>query len=231
MRFKSILISVLLVSIHYSALASSESPILFCKEYLNYAWGYVHNGWLVDSGGNIRSYSLKFSDSLEAFSGNPSRANLDKMLSFSKPTGKKIPADSLKTMVALVQTASHGTMSYAPLCADAGIVMYSGIFFDSVHSRYQKVVCVQGGDQIGCNSSSAAKVIARWLISLDSLPLAGCFPPDSCWIPGSAVHADGIPKTISIHPQSGSLFYANGRKAPYVNRKFVVKKQSNLIVH
>jgi hypothetical protein len=231
MRFKSILISVLLVSIHHSALASSESPILFCKEYLNYAWGYFHNGWLIDSGGNIRSYSLKISDSLEALSGNPTRANLDKMLSFSKPTGKKIPADSLNTMVALLQEASYGTMSYAPRCADAGIVMYAGIFFDSANSRYQKVVCVQGGDQTGCNSSSSAKVIARWLISLDSLPLTGCFPMDSCWIPSSVVHAAGLPKTISVQPQSGNLFYADGKKAPRVSKKFIVKKHSNLIVH
>jgi hypothetical protein len=231
MRIKSILISVLLVSIHCSALAFSESPILFCKEFVNYAWGYIHNGWLVDSGGNIRSYSSKISDSLDQLSGNPSRANLDKMLSFSNPTGKKIPADSLKSMVALLQTASYGTMSYAMRCADAGKVMYSGIFFDSAHSRYQKVVCVQGGDQTGCNSSSAAKVIARWLISLDSLPFTACFPPDSCLIPSSVVRADGLPKTISVQPQSGNLFFANGKKAPRMSRKFVVKKQLNLIVH
>ena len=38
--------------------APGDQPVLFEYRYVNHAWGYSENGWLIDSKGNMKSYDL-----------------------------------------------------------------------------------------------------------------------------------------------------------------------------
>ena len=37
-------------------------PVLFEYHYINYAWGFQENGWLIDGDGNVQRYSMHLRD-------------------------------------------------------------------------------------------------------------------------------------------------------------------------
>ena len=38
--------------------APADQPVFFEYRYVNHAWGYAENGWLVDAEGEVRTYNL-----------------------------------------------------------------------------------------------------------------------------------------------------------------------------
>lgn len=231
MQSKSVGISIMMILLCLSLFAAPKSPVVFNKEYANYAWGYVHYGWLIDSAGNIRSYSFNQGDSMEVRLPYPSQTYLDKMFSLSTPTGKKIAADTMSAKTALLASAVQGLVTYAVMCADAGIMSYEGILYDSAHSRYQRIVCFEAGDQTACNSSLSAKLIAKWLVSLDSIPPNFCLPPDSCLNTTGIVNKACFPKTNAARLNAQSIYYVNGKKIAAAGKKPVLKTKAGLIQH
>jgi hypothetical protein len=179
---------------HSTIPLSDKPPVLFLNSVINYAWDYRHSGWLIDSSGAIRTYAFTKSDSVgyirqtDTF---PSKM-YDQLLSHSTLTTKKIPLDTLRSKMTLIESASSGILSLSGACADAGIYRYSAFLYDTYTSRPKEIICFQMGDEWICNSSSAAKKIARWLNSIDSVNLRLCAPPDSCLNFATSIIKDGV---------------------------------------
>jgi hypothetical protein len=167
------------------AVWEEKPPVLFLNSRINYAWGYVHEGWLIDSSGAIRNYNFTEADSIGYVRQTdtlPSKIyNKLKLLAKSTPTGKNISPDTLLSKWKLIKSESSGILSYSRVCADAGMYRYSAFLYDAHDSPQPKeVICFQMGDEWICNSAAAAKKIARWLNSIDTMDLRFCNPPDSC---------------------------------------------------
>jgi hypothetical protein len=163
-------------------LMSKKPQILFLCSSVNYAWGYQHQGWLIDSSGAIRNYNFSKGDSIGTVGQTdtlPAKI-YNQLLGKSVPTGRKIPIDTLLFMQTLIEPASKGFVSYSSRCYDAGIFRYSAIMPSIDNLQLKEIVCLQIGDMAACNSASAAKKIARWLNSIDTLDLKVCGSPDSC---------------------------------------------------
>ena len=207
-----------------SSAASNKPPVLFLRSYFNYAWGYVYNGWLIDSSGAIRKFNFTNSDSMYYGSNEMLPFVYNRLVSKSVITGKKVSEDTLLAMQALADSASKGIVNYIGMCADAGTFHYSAFVHKTLDSNYKDVVCYQSGDMTACNSSLAARAIARWLISLDSLPLSACTPPDSCLNPASGVTNSAPALVRSAHSSSLGVFYLNGKKAAGPARQIRVNK-------
>lgn len=171
------------VLICYLAQALCEKgAILFLCSRTNYAWGYTHEGWFIDSSGAIRDYSFTKSDSVRYVELNnnlPSRI-YDKILTKSVLIGKSVHIDTLLFMQDLIEPARNGIATFIGRCFDAGMIRYSAINYNVCDSCQKEVICYQAGDMGACNSAFAARRIARWLTSIDSLDLQFCAPPDSC---------------------------------------------------
>ena len=206
--------------------ASEKPPVLFLETHLNYAWGYMHYGWLIDASGAIRSFTFTYGDSMQYPNGTdtiPLRI-YNRILPKSIPTGKKVSTDTLLSMQTLIESASRGAIASGGACMDAGSIRYSAFMYDSFNSRYKELICYQVGDAWICNSAPAAKTIARWLISLDSLPIRLCTPPDSC-LNSTSISSHLNPLLLGkTRPPSSATFYLNGKKAYYRTRQITARK-------
>jgi hypothetical protein len=172
---------------------SEKGSILFLCSQTNYAWGYTHKGWFIDSSGAIRNYSFAQSDSIGYVWDTvalPSKM-FDKLLDKSTPTGKKVSLDTLLSKLTLIESASSGILSRSAVCADAGLYRYSAFLYDALNSRPEEIICYQMGDVGICNSASAARKIARWLNSIDSNNIRFCAPPDSCLNTAISIAGEG----------------------------------------
>jgi hypothetical protein len=161
---------------------SGKPPVTFLCTGLNYAWGYTHKGLLIDSSGAIRSFALTLADSLgyvAAIDTLPLKF-FQKLLAKSTPTGKTVLSDTFLSKLALIEPASRGTVSSSGGCYDFGIYRYSCFMARTEAPSFKQIICYQIGDEEACNSAVAARKIARWLNTIDSMDIRSCSPPDSC---------------------------------------------------
>jgi hypothetical protein len=221
--------SLLIIVLYVFSFSLSNKPlILFSKSSHNQAWGYVNSGWFIDSAGNIRNYHFSMSDSMDF---KPiTDGYFNKMMLLSTPAGKKVQSDTLNLMQDQIAQAGKGPLSYGGACADAGESAYNAFMYDSVNSRYSQVICYETGDMWACNASPGAKKIARWLISLDSLPFLDCTPPDSCLNLSSAIRNKPPIYTKDIQFTSYKKYFLNGKLSSNAKNKIVIGKGQKLPV-
>ncbi len=209
---------------------SEKLPVLFLSSRVNYAWGYVHEGFLIDSSGDIRNYSFTRADSIKYVNSSdtlPSRI-YEQLFAKSTPTGKKVNADTLLSMQALLESAGTGVLTFNGRCKDAGMYRYSAFIYDSLNSRQKEIICYQMGDKTACNSSDAARAIARWLNSIDSVNISSCAPSDSCLHPVTGILPIKQPFPGMVHPVSPATFHLNGKKVKNPARQLIVGKDGKV---
>ena len=142
--------------------------IIFQMEYINAAWGYQHNGYLIDSSGNVYTYSLPkkwtFCDSTRSLSETDMLSNLSETDSISY----KIDKQELHAKLLLLGPALKGTLS-APrheMC-DAGIASFNVYTYDAARTMYKQILLKQWGDIMIDNSSPAADSICAWMNKIE----------------------------------------------------------------
>ena len=222
--------SFLLVFSSSTLFSAGKPPILFLKTAVNYAWGYSHSGFFIDSTGTVFTYSFEVDDSIPDYLFNDSLPDglCDKLLEKGLPTGKTVTADSLNLLYGLADSAAAGELTGDPQCVDAGKFRYSILINNPVDGNIKQIICFQMGDQSICNASSAAKTVARWMLTaIDSTDLTTQLfcAPDSCLNVSTAA---AIP--LPVHPvRAGnntavSQFYLNGKKGENKASGLIVDK-------
>lgn len=149
--------------------SDAGQEVWFQFEYLNHAWGYQHNGWLIDSSGKVRCYSnpekWNFADSLSQISGMELRANL---LS-SDSVCYLLDEEVLETKIKLIEAASHGKVSEpVHMMYDAGVWIYRAFLYNQKDDVYKQVLLKQAGDFKIINDSPEAQALNEWLESVNS---------------------------------------------------------------
>lgn len=176
MKFKNILPGAFLIS----ALLSCENKdnsiietfpkpnqlVLFQVEQTNYAWGYSHNGILIDSSGNAGYFNFPKNwhpiDSSGYISESEMNDNLSKIDSFYITLDKT----NLLKNFNLVQYAAEGEITKPFMTgADMGETIYSAFSYDLVSRKYKHVLINQSGDWSVINKSPEANQIFNWLKS------------------------------------------------------------------
>ena len=104
MKAKNLFISIILIAVTacVGEVPDFKQKILFERHYVNYAWFYTNNGYLVDSMGYVRSFDVakrklkwNYPDSL----GYISKEAMDKNLSYCDSVISQVSADSLARYV------------------------------------------------------------------------------------------------------------------------------------
>jgi hypothetical protein len=150
-------------------LPDAKQTILFQCEYVNYARGYQHNGWVIDSAGNVRSYRMPeqwhFVDSLGLISSQDMKEDIlqtDSIL-------LKIDRDTLLKYVVKLEDASKEKLSEPRQeMFDAGITQFSGYLYQHDSKKFKQVIIRQVGDVAFENKSQEAGEIYNWMKNLDS---------------------------------------------------------------
>lgn len=143
---------------------------VFSKTYVNWAWGYTHNGWCVSNLGFVDSFAYAKSDSMWLLS-DDSLITLSEMQRIN--SGYQRPLQSVKqstldSMIALIPQAVAGPWTQKSIGADMGAHTYSAYYYDTTAQGYREVVLCQSGDWKIVNESDAAKKLTTWLMAIDS---------------------------------------------------------------
>ncbi|MBY0471951.1 hypothetical protein K2X30_12360 [bacterium] len=120
-----------------SSLAQA-SPILYEKETMNFAWGKVHHGCVIDHNGVVYTYDMAKKQNITATAVTLSKTELDQAHK-------------------LLYAASKGKYTEKHVMADAGSVTWTGYWGD------ETVTLKKWGDLTGQNSAKEAAELADLL--------------------------------------------------------------------
>jgi hypothetical protein len=145
-----------------------KQAILFQVDYVNYAWGYQHNGFLVDNQGNILTYknpqAWNFPDKDFNLSESQVLDNIGNCLN----TGKKIPKEELKKYASHIKNISSSKVTALKnVSADAGSIEYICYQFSEKTGIYKGTLIKMEGDFTCENLNFFTKKVTTWLKNIN----------------------------------------------------------------
>lgn len=151
---------------------SKKQEILFQFEYINYAWGYHHMGFIIENNGNILTYdnpeNWNFPDNDIVISA----AQVDENLSKCKVSDIKVSGDELRKYSNYIKNiASSKVTALKNVAADAGSTQYICFQFSEDNLSYRGTLIKMEGDFTCENLNFYSKKVAAWLKAINtSLP-------------------------------------------------------------
>jgi hypothetical protein len=163
-----LLASFLLISCRKNVVINEKQAILFQVEYINYAWGYQHNGFIIDNEGKVLTYKNPqewiFPDKDFKLNGNQVHANIEKCLY----SGKIIPSDELNRYAGYIKNISSSKVTATKnVAADAGSLEYICYQFYELSDSYKGSLIKMEGDFTCENLNFYSKKVATWLKTIN----------------------------------------------------------------
>jgi len=168
LKIFSILIAILVIwACKKSTAISDKQAILFQVDYINYAWGYQHTGFLIDNSGNILTYKnpqdWNFPDKDLNISESQVKANIESC----QRTGNRVSAAELKKYTAYIKNISSSKITAMKnVAADAGNIEYICYQFSGNTGTYKGTLIKMEGDFTCENLNFFSKKVAAWLKSI-----------------------------------------------------------------
>ena len=143
---------------------SDKQSILFQLEYVNYAWGYQHNGFIIDDKGNVLTYSnpedWNFPDNDFSLSESQVVENIGSCIQ----TSKKIPKEELQKYTNYIKNiASSKVTAIKNVAADAGSIKFVCYQFSENTGMYKGYLIKMEGDFTCENLNFYTKKVAAWM--------------------------------------------------------------------
>jgi hypothetical protein len=138
--------------------------ILFEVEYVNYAWGYQHNGFIIDINGNVYTYDKPEGWNFPANDRELGNEEIAENLSKCTLSEYKVPMDELKKYSLYIRNISQSSVSAMKNSGyDMGsleYVCYQASPSSGMHRRY---LIKMEGDFTCENLNIYTKKVASWL--------------------------------------------------------------------
>jgi len=162
--FLFIMAALFMIGCKKNVVISKKQAILFQVDYENYAWGYQHSGFIIDSEGNILTYknpqNWDFPDKDFHLSESQVRSNLESC----RNTGKRISEEELKKYTGYIKNISSSKVTALKnVAADAGSLEYICYQFSESTETYQGTLIKQEGDFTCENLNFFSKKVSTWL--------------------------------------------------------------------
>lgn len=165
--YKIVLITlffVFLTGCKKNYLISEKQSILFQFEYINYAWGYQHQGFLIDKDGNVLTYknpeNWNFPDNDFILTENQIAGNIASCVH----SGKKISKDELNKYSNYIRNISSTKVTAMKnVAADAGSLKYICYLFSENTGIYKGYIIKLEGDFTCENLNFYSKKVAMWM--------------------------------------------------------------------
>jgi hypothetical protein len=160
-----ILITVLLISgCKKNIVINGKQAILFQVDYVNYAWGYQHTGFIIDNTGNILTYKNPENWNFPDKDLNLSESQVLSNLTSCTRTGKKISPGELKKNAGYIKNISSSKVTAMKnVAADAGSIEYLCFQFSEKSGTYKGTLIKMEGDFTCENLNFFSKKVAAWL--------------------------------------------------------------------
>lgn len=145
-------------------LISEKQTIIFQYDYTNYAWGYQHNGFIIDNQGNILTYNnpedWNFRDKDMILTEEQVAENISKC----QLSGKKIPENELRKFTAYIKKFASSEITAAKnVAADSGTAEYLCYQYSGTTGTYKGYLIRTEGDFTRENLNFYSKKVALWM--------------------------------------------------------------------
>lgn len=146
----------------------SRQKVLFEKEYINFAWGYNHTGWYIDSVGVIYYYNKPQNWNTTDSTNTIKLESLNSNLSYCRRLTITIDKSELAIRLAQMTNAAKGKLSNPVMeMADAGINSNYELLYNQETKSYKRILLKQIGDWRIENSSAEAESLWQWMRTID----------------------------------------------------------------
>jgi hypothetical protein len=150
---------------------NENQVILFQFDYLNYAWGYQHHGFIIDTEGNVLKYDnpegWNFPDSELNLTSARASENISKCI----PVGKPIDKDELLRYASYINNIAQSKVTAIKNTgADGGTSQYICYQFDENSSTYKGHLLKMEGDFTCENLNYYSKRVAQWMKDIQGHP-------------------------------------------------------------
>ena len=171
------LLSILIVAISISGceknyVLSKGQEILFQQEYINYAWGFQHSGFMIDIDGNVLTFDKPDKWNFPDKDGKLSEQQVKENIASCTLTGKKISKADLYKYINYIDNISSSKVT-APknAGADMGSLIYYCYQFSDNSGIYKATKIKMEGDYQCENLNFYSKKVVHWMKKInDSLP-------------------------------------------------------------
>lgn len=148
---------------------NEKQVILFQHDYINYAWGYQHAGFIIDNEGNVLVYNnpeeWNFPDKEFVLTEEQVAKNLEKCIH----SGKVISRADLQKYSGLIPNLASSKVS-APrsVGADAGTISFICYQFNEDTGTYKGYLIKMEGDYSCENLNFYSKRVTSWMRDINS---------------------------------------------------------------
>ena len=169
MKFQSKIIIIFLIALFMTGcnknhVVTEKQHILFQYQYINYAWGYNHEGFFIDDKGNIMTYKnpegWNFHDQNYNLTENQLNENISKCVN----SDIKISREELARFSSYIDNiASSKITAMKNVAADAGTSVFICYNFVEESSIYNGFLIKMEGDFTCENLNFYSKKVSLWL--------------------------------------------------------------------
>jgi hypothetical protein len=143
---------------------SDNQAILFQLEYVNRAWGYQHNGFIIDSEGNVLAYNnpsdWNFPDNEMTIYKNEVAENLSKCV----PTSTKILKEELQKYINYIDNISLSKVTALKnVASDFGSLEFICYRYSESTGFYKGYLIKMEGDFTCENLNFYSKKVVAWM--------------------------------------------------------------------
>jgi hypothetical protein len=147
-----------------SYMQKEKQHILFQYEYINYAWGYVHEGFFVDDEGNVLYYRNPGNWNFHSQDYSITEKQIDENLSKCIRSEVKIDRVDLDKYSSFIDNISSSKITAKKSAgADAGTAVYICYTYNSQGGIYNGTLIKMEGDFTCENLNFYSKKVSMWL--------------------------------------------------------------------
>ena len=151
-------------------IVSEGQKILFQYDYVNFAWGYQHNGFIIDTEGNILEYNKPEKWNFPGKDNMLTQEEMEENLGSCIPTGQKISSGELMKYAKYIDNLAASKISpRRSKGADRGSQIYYCYQYSESETRYRAVFIKTEGDFESENLNFYTKRTVDWLKSIHDL--------------------------------------------------------------
>jgi hypothetical protein len=161
--------SVLIIAVSFSGckkdyIVSEGQDILFQQEYINYAWGYQHNGFIIDINGNVLTFNKPDKWNFPDKDGKLTDQQINENITSCTLTGIKISQTELHKYINYIDNISSSKITAQKnVGADMGSLIYYCYQFSENSSTYKATKIKMEGDYECENLNFYSKKVVGWM--------------------------------------------------------------------
>lgn len=147
---------------------NEKQVILFQVQYINYAWGYQHNGIIIDNEGNVLTYKNPQNWNFPDKDFNITENQVIENIRNCEYSAKGIPNDELHKYANYIKNISSSKVTALKnVAADAGSLEYICYQFTEKTGIYKGCLIKMEGDFTCENLNFFSKRVSAWLKNIN----------------------------------------------------------------